>query len=128
MAITMPCVLQALMPTTKLMHENGMPLSPTHVLSVLSSGATCHHLIRPFASCPHAKCHHMIHPFASKYVKSRLSQNSTEFDCVPRFCETNSTAWSALSTEIYRNFQTYSFYYNENRTFYFTLVFTFFPS
>ena len=54
----------------------------------------------PHGMCPHAKCHHMIRPLASKYVKFRLSRNSTKFDCVPRFRETNSTAWSVSSSKI----------------------------
>ena len=34
------------------------------------------------------------------FMKIRLSQNSTKFDCVTRFCETNSTVKSVSSSEI----------------------------
>ena len=39
-------------------------------------------------------------PVASNFVKIRLSQNSTKFDWVTRFRETNSTVKSVSSTEI----------------------------
>ena len=42
-------------------------------------------------------------PGASKNMKFRLSQNSTKFDMVARFRETNSKARSVLSPEIYKN-------------------------
>ena len=37
---------------------------------------------------------------ASNFVKIRLSQNSTKFDWVTRFCETNSTVKFVSSSEI----------------------------
>ena len=37
---------------------------------------------------------------SSKYVKFRLSRNSTKFDCVARFHETIQTVQSVLSSEI----------------------------
>ena len=48
----------------------------------------------------HAMCH--LTSRASKNVKFRLSRNSTKFDGVTRFCETNSTVKSVSSSEIYK--------------------------
>ena len=39
-------------------------------------------------------------PIASNFVKIRLSHNSTKFDWVTRFRETNSTVKSVSSSEI----------------------------
>ena len=44
-------------------------------------------------------------PITSNFVKIRLSQNSTKFDWVSRFRETNSTVKSVLSSEIKKNFR-----------------------
>ena len=54
----------------------------------------------------HPHGHAMCHPTlgASENVKFSLSRNSTKFDRVTRFCETNSTVKSVSSSEIYKIF------------------------
>ena len=44
-------------------------------------------------------------PIASNFMKIQLSQNSTKFDWVTRFRETNSTVKSVSSSKIYKNFR-----------------------
>ena len=63
--------------------------------------AMCHHMVGHVPSTWLAMCRPTR--VSSKYVKIRLSQNSTKFDWVANFHETIPTVQSVLSSEIYKN-------------------------
>ena len=93
MTHSIPHVIHSHFPTTILSCKIEVcHLASTQVPSDLSSGVTWHEF--------HATCHPLICPFVSKYVQFRPSRNSTKFEYVLRFRETNSTVYPASSSEI----------------------------
>ena len=67
--------------------------------------AMCHHMVGHVSSTWLAMCRPTR--IYSKYVKFRLSRNSTKFDWVANFHETILTVQSVLSSEIYKKIPTF---------------------